>query len=265
MKFNTTFKELKEFIMKYWLQLLGCTTFIIMLVGIVSAACSNLETKIPTDKEIEWYESQILIQENKKENAHKMAEAARALGYGDLHQIIEIAKQEWVMADENVQNLNKTLEELKRTQNETKNKQEAEYPTATYIWYFLNDYGYNDYVKAGVLGNMMAEAGGQTLNIQVDAYSPGYYGICQWSLYYNPTLENASLETQVRYLISSMEYEFNTFGKNYKKGFKYSDFLKLDDEKDAALAFAKSYERCTSASYNQRKKNAEKAYKYFVG
>lgn len=112
----------------------------------------------------------------------------------------------------------------------------------------------------------MAETGGHTMNIQSNIWdsSSGYYGICQWSLEYNPQLSGVDLTTQLEHLVSSMEYEFNTFGKNYKSGFKYADFLQLTDTKEAALAFAKCYERCSSSTYSKRQKNAIKAYEYFT-
>ena len=112
----------------------------------------------------------------------------------------------------------------------------------------------------------MAESGGHTMNIQFNIWdsSGGYYGICQWSLEYNPQLSGVDLTTQLEHLVSSMEYEFNTFGKNYKSRLKYADFVELTDTKEATLAFAKCYERCSSSTYSKRQKNAIKAYEYFT-
>ena len=142
-----------------------------------------------------------------------------------------------------------------------------EYPVATKVWEFLGAYGYNDYVKAGILGNMMAECGGQTLDLKFDAYNNsgnGYYGVCQWSLKYTPQLNKTDLITQLQYLVSSMKPEFNNYGKNYAYGFDYNGFIGLNDEKEAALAFAKCYERCGSGSYTVRQRNAEFAYNYYT-
>ena len=265
MKFNMIFKIVKEMIMKYWLQILGCTTSIIMIVAICSAALTPKETdKFSPKMELEWYQTQLDIYTQKQDNAHKMAEAARGLGYLDNHAIIQTAKKEWAQAQIQIKELENKITELKLII-ETKNQERKTlYPVATEVWEFLTEKGYNEYVVAGILGNMMAEAGGQTLSIQVDAYSPGYYGICQWSLKYNPQLNNSNLQTQLEHLASSMEYEFNTFGKNYKRGFNYEAFLNMTDEKEAALAFAKCYERCTSASHKKRKENATKAYEFFL-
>ena len=41
-----------------------------------------------------------------------------------------------------------------------------EYESATFIWRYFKDKGYSDYAIAGILGNIMAEVGGQTLYIQ---------------------------------------------------------------------------------------------------
>jgi len=69
---------------------------------------------------------------------------------------------------------------------------------------------------------------------------------------------------QCEFLAKSIKPEFDVFGSNYAKGFDFNSFLELTNERDAALAFAKCYERCNSAYYSIRQDNAEKAYDYFV-
>jgi hypothetical protein len=49
----------------------------------------------------------------------------------------------------------------------------------------------------------------------------------------------------------------------YKEGFDFEDFIQMKDPAEAALAFAKAYERCGSASYKLRQQAALKAYEYF--
>ena len=144
-------------------------------------------------------------------------------------------------------------------------KKQAEYPVASEIWWTLKDYGYNDYVCAGILGNMTVEAGGHTLDIQPTISTKYYYGICQWSRKYCPEVWRASLQAQCEYLRDTIEQEFRVFGYLYKKKFTYQDFLNLTDERAAALAFAKCYERCSSGGYKRRQDCATKAYEYFVG
>lgn len=156
-------------------------------------------------------------------------------------------------------------DKLKKAEEEELWKQKAlEYPAATQIWKELKSFGYNDYVCAGIMGNIMAEVGGQTLDIHWWKKGNGYYGICQWSKTYKQYVWDTSLDQQINFLTSSIRYELDTYGFKYKKDFDYTDFCNLTNEKDAALAFAKCYERCAKTSYNQRQKNAETAYNYFV-
>lgn len=141
-----------------------------------------------------------------------------------------------------------------------------EYPAATQIWLYMKELGWNDYVCAGILGNIMAECGGHTLNIQwnIYDYSGWFYGICQWSLYYRPEASGLSLENQLDLLYNTIESEFDYAGFCYYSGFTYEDFLEMTNCRDIALAFAKVYERCGSGSYSIRQRNAEVAYEYFV-
>lgn len=145
------------------------------------------------------------------------------------------------------------------------NKRAEEYPVATQIWLSMKEQGWSDEVCAGIMGNIMTECGGQSLNIRWNAYSSSgnYYGICQWSAYYYPTVQGASLDEQLGFLYNTIQNAFKTFGFCYKNGFTYQDFLHMIDCRDVALAFAKIYERCGSASYGIRQRNAQKAYNYF--
>lgn len=143
----------------------------------------------------------------------------------------------------------------------------GEYPVAEYIWQYMKDLGWNDYVCAGVMGNLMAEVGGQTLNIQYNLYSSdgGYYGMCQWSKKYHSGIYGINdLNTQCDYLRDTIKYEIDTFGYKYQTNFNLEAFLNLTDAQQAALAFAKTYERCASGSYAVRQRNAITAYNYFV-
>lgn len=235
MKFNMIFKKTKEFIMKHWLQIIGWSTLLVMIIGVVSRAV----TKTPERLDTTHMECDIII-EQQQQTINELTAELMALRENHSNIIKE---------DNNIK--------IKR----------QEYPIATKVWEFLGAYGYNDYVRAGILGNMMAECGRQTLNLKLDAYNgadKGYYGVCQWSLRYVPQLYNTDLVTQLQYLISSMKQEFNNYGKNYKNNFNYDSFINMTDEEAAALAFAKCYERCASGSYLVRQNNAKKAYEYYT-
>ena len=151
----------------------------------------------------------------------------------------------------------------------TKHTTAGDYEVAQYIWSYFKKLGWSDSVAAGVMGNIMTESGGQSLkNIQwwIKDSHGNHYGICQWSLKYYPEIDNASLDEQLDFLASGIEKEINSFGYNYKSGFDYQQFLELSSVEEAALAFAKSYERCRGGSgYDRRTKNAKIAYNYFVG
>ena len=139
------------------------------------------------------------------------------------------------------------------------------YGEADRIWQYLLGLGYNEYVCAGILGNIMAEVGGCSLRLVptlVEEESGSFYGICQWSKKYKEVWYT-DLDFQLDFLRDTIEYEFAVFGRLYKEGFTYSDFLELQDETEAALAFAKVYERCAKWTYSHREENATVALNYF--
>ena len=196
--------------------------------------------------------------------AYAMAEGARGLGYSEDHPIIVLAKSEWEKAHNNIEYYKTEVNTLKEKEEAKWAKKMAEYPEATQIWRYMKDLGWNDYVCAGIIGNIMAECAGQTLNLQVTISGNGYYGMCQWNKAYCEEVWGADLKGQCDFLRDSIKYEIDTFGYAYQKGFKFDTFLNMTNERDAALAFAKSYERCGSGSYGVRQNNATKAYNYFV-
>ena len=157
----------------------------------------------------------------RKEAAHNLANAARIMGYPEEHDIIVLAQYEWSLAHVAEQ---KMLEQAKWE------RAESEYPVATRVWRFLEEKGYNPYVRAGIIGNMMTEAGGQTLNLHVRAYNvQGFYGLCQWNMAYGKVWWT-DLEEQLNFLEDSIEYEFNTFGGCYKNNFNYESFKNIENE-----------------------------------
>lgn len=110
---------------------------------------------------------------------------------------------------------------------------------------------------AGVLGNMMTECGGQTLDLQWDIYGYDggyYYGLCQWSLYYNPSVDGADITGQLDYLMSNIRTNMDYFGGSY------DDFCTITSPGDAAKYFCSYYER--GAGKSIRATNAETAFKW---
>ena len=156
-----------------------------------------------------------------------------------------------------------------QTTTATTTKPKTKYPEAQIVWDALIDYGLSPEVASGIMGNIMAEVGGQTLDFSEWRYwSRGtHYGICQWGGGRKQDLLNnfgPDLEDQVKFLLYELEREMNSYGYIYKTGFGYDGFIAMTDVEQAALAFAKSYERCSSKYYNIRMTNAKKAYNYFM-
>lgn len=229
--------------------------FIISMMCIAALGFSGLSVEA---KAASKYELTQLIQEEveTKNKLHGIAEVARGLGLPENHCIITSAKKEWHESDDRHKQYKQKLSNWA--------KKEKEYPSATFVWNYLKEQGLNDYVCAGIMGNLMAETGGQTLAIQPILWSNGYYGICMWSLYYCPNVSGMTLEQQCKYLCDSMIKEINTYGFCYYSGFNYNSFINMKNARDAAVAFASTYERCGSGSYYVRQNNADKAYKYFT-
>ena len=144
-------------------------------------------------------------------------------------------------------------------------KWEKESYYAAKVWEYFMQRGFSNEITCAIIGNMMIETAGGTLKLNPTIYSPSgnYYGLCQWSQQYYPETKDLSFEAQLAYLLGSMPWEFNTFGKLYKKGFTYVDFLKMTDVSKAAYAFAEVYERCGEGSYKLRQEAALRAYAYF--
>ena len=142
---------------------------------------------------------------------------------------------------------------------------EKEHYYAARIWRHFSNLGFSDAAICGIIGNMMVETSGGSLNLNPTIYdaSRSYYGLCQWSLYYRPHVTGMSFERQLDYLASDMPNEFKTFGYKYYSGFNYEAFKNMTSPADAAIAFAKVYERCASGSYNQRIAAANKVFNYF--
>lgn len=112
-----------------------------------------------------------------------------------------------------------TTEELKVVTTTTKSAEPV--PVAQQIWNAMKSKGWSDNVCAGILGNIMAECGGGTLDIQPYAHGDGKtsYGICQWhnerksdmlsfnNQNYNTTNNLPTIEHQVDYI----EYELDLY------------------------------------------------------
>lgn len=139
---------------------------------------------------------------------------------------------------------------------------DRDYFQLTYVWYYLKyEIGLNDYVAAGIIGNIMIEVGGATFDISRyscrDSISGKYYGICQWGGSRKTRLLSeygGTLKAQCEFLHKEL---FEVIKPS-------NSFYELQDEKEAALYFAKKYERCAERSYEKRMVTATYALEYFT-
>lgn len=129
-------------------------------------------------------------------------------------------------------------------------KMKAEHEAAGEVYGYLRKQEYSNAVIAGILGNMMAECGGQTLDLQWRLYGGGgrYYGLCQWNLYYCPDANGLDVTGQLDYLMDTIEENMTRFGGDYKY------FCGLEDAGEAAKYFANYYER--GSGIRRRTQNA---------
>lgn len=152
---------------------------------------------------------------------------------------------------------------VKKTKARRKTKEKYLY--AKKVFKYFTKRGFTEEATAGIIGNMMVETSGDSLDLKPKIYSKSgnYYGLCQWSKKYYPEAHGLSFRLQLDYLFETMPWEFKTFGWLYKDDFTLSDFKKMTNVEEAAIAFTKVYERCSPASYELRKQAAVKAYNYF--
>lgn len=186
-----------------------------------------------------------------------------------LNETVQEQKQQIEAYEKQVEELQEQINNLEQEKKLLTSKLAAhvtypdkDYMQATAVWNHLKSLGLNDYVCAGILGNIMAEVGGQTLDISRWSHyaqtNKNYYGICQWAGGRKTRLLNefgSSLDAQIKFLGVEL---FEVIPEN-------NSFYDMQDEKEAALYFAKYYERCRSSSYSVRQRNATTALNYFTG
>ena len=247
--------------MKYKCVVWALILTIVFQFTLITKVYASVDEHIPlstTSMSITTLQVQVETYKERIEKATQLITLALELDYSLEHPIIQLAVEELQQSRME----HDYYDALLKAENAKWEEKMKEYPAATTIWLFLKEQGYNDAVCAGILGNIMMEVGGQTLNIQYWLYG-NYYGICQWSKGY-ADVWGKDLNGQLEFLANTIQYELNIYGNKYAKGFDYEDFCELTSPEKAATAFAKCYERCGSLSYSKRKNNAKKAYEYFV-
>lgn len=147
---------------------------------------------------------------------------------------------------------------------------DGEYPVATYIWNTLRSWGWSAETCAGVIGNMMAEVGGGTLNLNWSSSGGCGFGLIQWmNGRYNLIIARygscPSIDQQLIYMRDEL------FGTNDTRPQVSADILNVIMNSDGsqspesiALCFATYYERCAAQYRAMRQGYARAAYQYFI-
>lgn len=124
------------------------------------------------------------------------------------------------------------------------------YPVAEEVWCIMKSYGWSDEICAGIMGNMMRECGGDTLQLNPYAQN-SHYGLCQWSRTYHYGAWGKDVAGQLEYLKSTLNLAI---------------FENCTTPEEVAGVFCDKYERPGSRDPRyKRLNNARVAYEYFVG
>lgn len=127
---------------------------------------------------------------------------------------------------------------------------QGEYTVAEQVWNIMKSYGWNDVICAGIIGNMMRECGGDTLQLNPYAQN-SHYGLCQWSRTYHYGAWGKDVAGQLEYLKGSLNIAI---------------FDGCTTPEEVAGVFCDKYERPGSRDPRyKRLANARAAYEYFVG
>ena len=206
------------------------------LIGIVSAITAQTQTAAWTQYD------------RNKDTAHEVAELLRDKGYPEDNPVI-IACQEWWQAEDEASQAAIVY---------TTDTQRKEYPAAALVWQLLREAGLSEPVCAGIIGNMMAEVGGHTLELQPYTRVDGFYGLCAWALQYTPQVDSLDIHGQIGVLLDTLQSNIEAGGGSFRT------FLALTDAREAAKYFSDYYER-PAVWATIRADNAETALRYFGG
>ena len=147
----------------------------------------------------------------------------------------------------------------------------GEYPEAQLIWNTMISWGWTPETCAGIIGNMMAEIGGGTLNLSNWNSNGGCgYGLIQWTGSRRSILKSryGSYPTIEQQLIFMRDELFGT--NNTRQQVSSSVLNKImntngnETPESIAFCFASNYERCASRYRARRQGYARIAYEYFM-
>ena len=195
-------------------------------------------------------------------------EGLLTLGYAEDHPAVVMAKTDTENAQADVvyyQEQFEIFEEIRKWE-----VRASKYPVATKVWlYMKNEFGWNDIVCAGIMGNMMAECGGcWTSDLDWNVHSSSGFGMIQWlggrkKQLFSIYGENPSIEDQLNFMHDEL---YGTDGVTWQVSQKQLDkIMNASSPEECAFAFATYFERCGEQHRAPRRGYAKRAYEYFVG
>lgn len=190
------------------------------------------------------------------------------LGYAEDHPAAVMAKTDMENAQADVvyyQEQFEIFEEIRKWE-----VRASEYPVATEVWlYMKNEFGWNDIVCAGIMGNMMAECGGcWTSDLDWDVNSSSGFGMIQWlgsrkKQLFSIYSKKPSIENQLNFMKDEL-YGTNGVDKQVSEK-ELNKIMNAETPEECAFAFASYFERCSEEHRAPRRGYARTAYEYFVG
>lgn len=147
----------------------------------------------------------------------------------------------------------------------------GEYPEAQLIWNTMISWGWTPETCAGIIGNMMAEIGGGTLNLSNWNSNGGCgYGLIQWTGSRRSIIKGryGSYPTIEQQLIFMRDELFGINGTHQQVSpsvlNKIMNTNGNETPESIAFCFASNYERCASRYRAKRQRYARIAYEYFM-
>lgn len=186
---------------------------------------------------------------------------------------LDITNAEYALLVDTNSSISKELEEVKNELEEVKKEnlqwssKYNQYPTATIAWiYMTEELKWSNVVAAGIIGNMMAECGGQTLALNWDSNDSNGYGLIQWIGARRASIKAkyGELPTIVEQIEFVKDELYGTNGVTQQVTDQQRKLiLNANSPEQCATEFARWFERPASTNYSVRKSNAAKAYAYF--